>query len=135
MVVSHPSSFEEDRFSLNGSCFPFSSGLAWLSNYIILSWGYQTPGDGRTAVRNEIFMTHIQSGYCRALSVRKNPSDVFSGRQEPFRSEVNHDESPIESFKVSHTKFVLIFVRSQMHRSALCFSKKLFNYSLPRSTI
>lgn len=30
------------------------------------------------------------------------------GRQEPFRSEINHEESPIESLKVSHTKFVNI---------------------------
>ena len=28
------------------------------------------------------------------------------GRQEAFRSEINHDESPIENFKVSHSKFV-----------------------------
>ncbi|CAF0830559.1 unnamed protein product [Adineta ricciae] len=72
-------------------------GIAWISTHIILSWGYQAPSDGRTTVRNEIFMTHISSG-----------------RQEPFRSEINHDESPIESFKVSHTKnYLIILFRDQ----------------------
>ncbi|UJR35929.1 hypothetical protein I4U23_028670 [Adineta vaga] len=72
-------------------------GVVWLSPQTILSWGYQNPGDGRTAVRNEIFMIHIPSG-----------------RQEPFRTEINHDESPIESFKVSHTKnYLIILFRDQ----------------------
>ncbi|CAF3727570.1 unnamed protein product [Adineta steineri] len=72
-------------------------GVVWLSSQMLLSWAYQTPGDGRLSVRNEIFMIHIQSG-----------------RQEPFRSEINHDESPIDSFKVSHTRnYLIILFRDQ----------------------
>jgi hypothetical protein len=41
----------------------YSSGLVWLSAQLILSWGYQNPGDGRSTVRNEIFMIHYPSGY------------------------------------------------------------------------
>ena len=37
-------------------------GLVWLSSETILSWAYQTPGDGRSTVRNELFIVHIQSG-------------------------------------------------------------------------
>ena len=37
-------------------------GLVWISSQVILSWGYQTPGDGRSTVRNELFLVNIQSG-------------------------------------------------------------------------
>lgn len=72
-------------------------GLVWLSSHVILSWGYQTPSEGRTTVRNELVVVNIQSG-----------------RQEPFRSEINHDESPIENLKVSHSKnYLIILFRDQ----------------------
>ncbi|CAF0755920.1 unnamed protein product [Rotaria sordida] len=72
-------------------------GLLWLSSQIILSWAYQTPGDGRSTVRNEICMIDFQSG-----------------RQESFRSEVTHEESPIESLKVSQSKnYLIILFRDQ----------------------
>ncbi|CAF2904464.1 unnamed protein product [Rotaria sp. Silwood2] len=72
-------------------------GVLWLSSQIILSWGYQTPSDGRSTVRNEIFMIHFQTG-----------------RQEPFRSEITHEESPIESLKVSQSKnYLIILFRDQ----------------------
>jgi hypothetical protein len=35
-----------------------------------------------------------------------NLLDFSIGRQEPFRYEISHEESPIESLKISHTKFV-----------------------------
>ncbi|CAF3780097.1 unnamed protein product [Rotaria magnacalcarata] len=72
-------------------------GLLWLNSQLILSWAYQTPSDGRSTVRNEIFMIHFQSG-----------------RQEAFRSEINFDESPIESLKASHIKnYLIILFRDQ----------------------
>ena len=48
------------------------------------------------------------------------------GRQETFRSEINHDESPIESLKVSHSKFVRMIDQSRINLLPL---KKLLNYS------
>jgi hypothetical protein len=53
-----------DDFLFIHQKFPLSySGLVWLSSEIILSWAYQLPGDGRSTVRNELFIVHIQSGY------------------------------------------------------------------------
>ena len=51
-------------------CWPFatylsalsSSGMVWLSSQLIFSWAFQTPGDGRTTVRNELFIIHVPSG-------------------------------------------------------------------------
>jgi hypothetical protein len=40
------------------------------------------------------------------MSISSSYFFVVLGRQEAFRSEINHDESPIESLKVSQTKFV-----------------------------
>lgn len=68
-----------------------------MSSQVILSWGYQTPSEGRTTVRNELFVVNTQSG-----------------RQEPFRSEINHDESPIENLKVSHSKFVFLQTKANI---------------------
>lgn len=69
----------------------------------------------------------------KSVHVGESPFDCLPGRQEPFRSEVNHDESPIESLKVSHSKCV-----SKTDRASRCIVRslqELSDHSLPRSTV
>ena len=58
----------------------FDRGVLWLSSEIILSWAYQTPGDGRSTVRNELFMVHIQSGNFKHQLI-SNPYSLFHFRK------------------------------------------------------